>query len=207
MDVSMELARIIINTSGGQQKIYLREKGGKGRTFQIEIGLTEALAIDRRLKGISFHRPLTHELLASTIEALGGQLEKIVVNDLRYDPQDGRGTFIATVYIRQGERLIPVDSRPSDAIALGAAMGTPIYVAEEVLQEVTSDLGDPQERIELLRRRLSQLAKLIEQLSSKLNDHDFLAASTPQALQEQRRALERMKHEYEAIDRLLREVL
>ncbi len=207
MDVLMELTRIIINTSGGQQKIYLREKNGKGRSFQIEIGLTEALAIDRRLKGISFHRPLTHELLASTIEALGGQLEKIVINDLRYDSEDGRGTFIATIYLRQGEKLISVDSRPSDAIALGVAMGTPIYVAEEVLQEVTIGPDGPQERIEQLRRRMNQLAEHIQQLSARLNDQGFITATPPETLQKQRRQLERMKHEYEAIDRLLREVL
>ena len=206
MDVPMELARIVINTSGGEQKIYLREKGGAGRAFPIGIGLTEALAIDRRLKGIPFHRPLTHELLASTIEALGGSVEKIVINDLRYDLDDGRGTFIATIFIRQGDRTLPVDSRPSDAIALGAAMGTPIYVAEKVLQDVISGPSDPEARIEMLRRRLHQLGEMIEQLQDRLRDEEFLASATPQSLQQHRRQLEVMKHEYEAIDRLLREM-
>jgi len=206
MDVPMELARIVINTAGGEQKIFLRERGGQGRTFPIHIGLTEALAIDRRLKGIDFHRPLTHELLAATIEALGGQLEKIVINDLRYEMEDGRGTFIATLHIRQDDRLVTVDSRPSDAIALGAAFGTPIYVAEKVLQEVTVGADSPEERIELLRRRMNHLAELIRQISAKLSDQEFLAAATPETLQEHRRHLELMKHEYEAIDRLLREL-
>jgi bifunctional DNase/RNase len=205
MDVPMELARIVINTSGGEQKIFLRERGGKGRTFPIHIGMTEALAIDRRLKGIDFHRPLTHELLAATIEALGGQLEKIIINDLRYELEDGRGTFIATIYIRQGDQLIPIDSRPSDAIALGAAFGTPIYVAEKVLEEVSGPT-DPEARLEMLRRRMNHLAELIRRISAKLNDEQFLAAATPETLQEHRRHLEMMKHEYEAIDRLLREL-
>ena len=181
-------------------------KAAKGRTFPIHIGLTEALAIDRRLKGIDFHRPLTHELLASTIEAMGGKLEKIVINDLRYELEDGRGTFIATIYIRQGDRLLPIDSRPSDAIALGAAFGTPIYVAEKVLQDVTVGPGDPEERIELLRRRMNHLAELIRRISAKLRDEEFLAGATPETLQEHRRHLELMKTEYEAIDRLLREL-
>lgn len=207
MDVPMELARIVINTAGAEQKIFLREKGGKGRTFPIRIGLTEALAIDRRLKGIGFHRPLTHELLASTIEALGGRLEKIVVNELRYDVEDGSGVFIATIHIRQGDRLIPIDARPSDAIALGAALGTPIFVDEKVLQEVTVGPSDPQERIERLQRRMDQLADLIQRFSARLQDEEFLAAATPEALEEHRRHLELMKHEYEAIDRLLKEIL
>ncbi|MGA2265010.1 MAG: bifunctional nuclease family protein [Phycisphaerae bacterium] len=207
MDVPMELARIVINTAGGQQKIYLRERGGKGRVFQIGIGLTEALAIDRRLKGVPFHRPLTHELLANTIQALGGTLEKIVINDLRYDVEDGWGTFIATLYIRQGGQMITVDSRPSDAIALGAALGTPIYAAEKVLQDAAEGPGEPKDRIEMLRRRMDLLANIIQQLSTKLNDEKFLAATAPETLQEHRQQLAMMKHEYEAIDRLLREVL
>ena len=206
MDVPMELARIVINTSGGEQKIFLREKGGKGRMFPIHIGLSEALAIDRRLKGIDFHRPLTHELLASTIEALGGHLEKIVVNDLRYELEDGRGTFIATIYVRQGDRLIAIDSRPSDAIALGAAFGTPLFVAEKVLEEVTVGPTDPQERIEQLRRRMNHLAEMIRKVSAKLQDEEFVAAASPETLQDHRRALELMKHEYETIDGLLREL-
>jgi len=202
MDVAMELSRIVIDTSGGSQRIFLREKGGGGRSFPIIIGLTEALAIDRRLKGKSFHRPLTHELLADVIELLGGKLEKIVINDIRYDLEEGWGTFIATVYIRQDDRVIQVDSRPSDAIALGAAFGTPIFVAEKVLDQVV-ERGD---RIEVLRQRLTVLAEHIHQLSQRLNDAEFLANTSPELLEEHRRQLATMKHEYEAIDRVLREI-
>jgi len=73
---------------------------------------------------------LTHDLLASVIEHLGGELERIVVHDLRDH------TFYAKLIIRRNGELIEVDSRPSDAIALGVASDTPIYVAESVLQQV-----------------------------------------------------------------------
>ena len=129
MDVPMELSRIVITELGDQQVIFLKEKGGE-RSFPILIGINEALAIDRRLKGLPTPRPMTHDLLASVIEALGGTVEKIVVNDLV------EHTFYATLYIRQDNRLLEIDSRPSDAIALGSAMGTPIYVAEHVLDSV-----------------------------------------------------------------------
>ncbi|RMF80106.1 MAG: bifunctional nuclease family protein, partial [Planctomycetota bacterium] len=112
------------------QIIVLRERDG-ARHLPILIGLSEALAIDRRVKGLQVQRPLTHDLLGNVIEALSGELEKIVVNDLHDH------TFYAKLVIRQGGELIEVDSRPSDAIALGVASDVPIYVEEHVLEEAT----------------------------------------------------------------------
>lgn len=130
MDVRMELARIIISETSDQQIIVLREKSGP-RQFPIVIGIHEAMAIDRRVKGFPTARPLTHELLASVIQAMHGELEKIVIHDLRDH------TFYAKLVIRQDGALLEVDSRPSDAIALGVATDTPIYVSEHVLRDVT----------------------------------------------------------------------
>ena len=81
MDIQVELSRIIINETSDQQVIVLKELNGK-RSFPIVIGIAEVFAIDRRLKGIETPRPMTHDLLSSTIENLGGKLEKIVINDL-----------------------------------------------------------------------------------------------------------------------------
>jgi len=125
----MDLAKIIITETEDRRIIVLKERDGT-RTFPIVIGIAEACAIDRRLKGIQTLRPLTHELLASVIEQLGGQLEKIVINDLR------DGTFYARLMVRQDGRLREIDSRPSDAIALGVATEVPVYVEEHVLREV-----------------------------------------------------------------------
>ena len=130
MEVRMDLAQIVISETRDQQLIVLRERNGN-RNLPIVIGLTEALAIDRRVKGVQLQRPLTHDLLSSVIEHLNGELEKIVINDL----QDH--TFFARLVIRQQGELIEVDSRPSDAIALGIAGEVPIYVEEHVLREVS----------------------------------------------------------------------
>ena len=130
MEVRMDLARIVISDTSEQQIIVLKETEGE-RQFPIVIGVTEALAIDRRVKGIVTPRPLTHDLLASVISHLGGELERIVVNDLRDH------TFYAKLIIRRNGELIEVDARPSDAIALGVANETPIYVAESVLRQVS----------------------------------------------------------------------
>ena len=68
--VQMELTRIIINENNEQQIIFLKEVDGE-RTFPIVIGIFEATSIDRRVKGLPAPRPLTHDLLASTIELSG----------------------------------------------------------------------------------------------------------------------------------------
>lgn len=122
----MDLAQIRISESHDQQVIVLRERNG-ARLLQIVIGLTEALAIDRRVKSVQLARPMTHDLLANVIEALSGELEKIVINDLQ------EHTFYAKLVIRHHGELVEVDSRPSDAIALGVANEVPIYVEEHVL--------------------------------------------------------------------------
>ena len=199
MDVPMELSRILITEYGDQQVIFLREKGGE-RSFPILIGTGEALAIDRRLKGIETPRPMTHELLANVIEALGGRIDHVVINDIR------EHTFIATLFVRRGEDLIGVDSRPSDAIALGSAFDTPIFVAEHVLENVLNDGGTTEDRIELLRTRLKMLREGIQELARRLNDEDFVRQAPEPVLEEYRRHLDQMKNEHDAIDRVLKKL-
>jgi uncharacterized protein len=129
MLVRMQLARIVIREQSDSQMIVLRETDGD-RHFPILIGLNEAIAIDRRIKGIETPRPLTHDLMAKIIEQLDGDLEKVVVNDLRDH------TFYATLIIRRTGDVVSIDSRPSDAIALGVANDTPIFVEDHVLRAV-----------------------------------------------------------------------
>jgi bifunctional DNase/RNase len=131
MEVRVELAQIRISETQDQQVIVLRERSGP-RLLQIMIGLTEALAIDRRVKGHQLQRPMTHDLLGNVIDTLGGELEKIVINDLKDH------TFYARLVIRHQGELLEVDSRPSDAIALGVAGDVPLYVEERVLNEAAS---------------------------------------------------------------------
>jgi len=127
----MELHQIIISDMQESQIIVLREVDGE-RKFHIVIGTTEAHAIDRRLKGVLPPRPQTHDLLASVIDVLGATLDRIEITRLEHR------TFYASLHIRQGTGKNPttheIDSRPSDAIALGIATGVPIFVAEQVLQ-------------------------------------------------------------------------
>jgi uncharacterized protein len=162
MPVRMELSRILIRELNDYQIIELREvaavpedgaegagdAGGAGGPsaafsqveggFPIVIGLPEAQAIERRLKGIQIKRPQTHDLLMNVIDAMGGKLEAITINDLADQ------TFFALLHVRdKSGKMVDIDSRPSDAIALGIASNVPIYVAEHVLDAVQKD-DDPE---------------------------------------------------------------
>lgn len=129
MSIQMELQRIIISEMQDRQIIVLKEVDGE-RTFPIVIGSAEAYAIDRRLKGIPAPRPLTHDLLANVIEEMGGRIERIEIHNLE------DAIFFARIVIAHDGRVIEIDSRPSDAIALGVATMVPIFVAEHVLDQV-----------------------------------------------------------------------
>lgn len=130
MELEAELSRIIIDEQSDQQVIVIRERNG-ARSFPIVIGIVEILAIDRRLKGITPPRPMTHDLLGNIIESLGARIERIVINDLRHH------TFYARIHLSLNGKSVEIDSRPSDAIALGVARQVPIYVAEHIF-ELTS---------------------------------------------------------------------
>lgn len=137
MAVRMELSRILIRELVDHQIIELREADApadEARTFPIVIGLAEAQAIERRLKGISIKRPQTHDLLANIIDELGATLDAICINDL------ADHTFFAVLRVTTaGGDELEIDSRPSDAIALGIAQGVPIFVEEHVLESATDE--------------------------------------------------------------------
>ena len=93
----------------------------------IFIGGTEALSIEHRMRGTAAPRPLTHDLLDAAVKKLKGSIVKVHVDALR------DGVFHGSVYIRAGRRVLRLDARPSDAIALAIGNRAPIYVAQEVL--------------------------------------------------------------------------
>jgi len=194
--IPVELSRILITEHDDQQMISLREKDGK-RSFPIVIGSMEALAIDRRLKGQSLPRPLTHDLLASVIEAMGGHLERIVIDGLEDH------TFIATLHIGVEGKVLQVDSRPSDAIALGVAFDTPMFVAKQVFDEVLREPETAEERIEILRQRMDMLANKMTEVRGRLSDKVFIAQASEDLLADYRRSLQEMQAEHDAIKRVI----
>ncbi|MEZ6087455.1 MAG: bifunctional nuclease family protein [Pirellulaceae bacterium] len=134
MPVQMQLARIIISEISDNQVIYLQEVDGE-RQFPILIGIFEATNIDRRVKEeYKPPRPLTHDLVVNVAEALGAEVDSVVISELR------EHTYFAQLRLKKDGEIIEIDSRPSDAIAVAVTFNPPlpIYVAEDVLEDAMS---------------------------------------------------------------------
>jgi uncharacterized protein len=128
----MELRRIIISEVDEHQVIVLKEVEGE-RSFPIVIGIFEATSIDRRVRGMQSPRPLTHDLIASVIDQLGGEVQDVVISDLE------EHTYFAKLRVRREGELVEIDCRPSDAIAVAVTAKVPIYVSEQVLGEALEE--------------------------------------------------------------------
>jgi uncharacterized protein len=113
---------------GGGYALILKEIGGD-RRLPIIIGSFEAQHIALELEGIKPPRPLTHDLIRNIIEQLGFSISHVLINELR------DGTFFAKIKLDVGS-IDEIDSRPSDAIALALKFAVPIYVSEDVMNEV-----------------------------------------------------------------------
>ena len=112
--------------------VILKEVEGE-RHLPIWIGSYEAEAIAMELQGVTASRPLPYDLMRTIIDDMGGAVERIAVTDLSDD------VFYARIVLRQNGREVEIDSRPSDAIALGIANNVPIFVEEHVLESAQSD--------------------------------------------------------------------
>ncbi len=127
--IKVELSRIIIDEKRQDQVIVLKEKDGE-RQIPIVIGFMEASSIKIKISGVDMPRPMTHDLMEQVIEALGGSLDKVVIDKLV------NNTFHARLELKnkQGE-IKHIDARPSDSIALAVRCKAPIFVSDEIAQK------------------------------------------------------------------------
>ena len=125
--VEMELSKIVIDEKRHDQLIVLKEKDGE-RLLPIVIGLNEASAIKLKLSGFEPPRPLTHDLLHTTIKNLEADVDRIVIDKIEDN------TFHAKVILKHGGKFKTIDARPSDSIALAVRAKAPIFVEDDVLK-------------------------------------------------------------------------
>lgn len=111
------------------QRVVILKQKDTDRYLPIWIGPPEADAIAVRLQEVSVPRPLTHDLLHNSIKALGGEIDRIVISSMEND------TYFATIVVRQGDEIVEVDARPSDALALAVRAGVQIFAAPEVMEK------------------------------------------------------------------------
>ncbi|WP_202319410.1 bifunctional nuclease family protein [Archaeoglobus neptunius] len=109
-----------------------------GRILPIYIGIAEALSIYYALQGDIPPRPMTHDLMVDVIGKLNAKVEKIVIDDLIDN------TFYARLVLKQDDKTIEVDARPSDSIAIALRLSCPIFVEEEVMDEAGNDELPPE---------------------------------------------------------------
>lgn len=127
IEVEIESIRISLVTQ--HRIVMLKEIDGE-RQVPIWIGPCEADAITIELQDVKVARPVTHDLLKNVIGAMGGKVSHVLVKELR------EGIFHARLYMDANGKGVDVDCRPSDAIALAVRAKAPIFVADEVMEEV-----------------------------------------------------------------------
>src|SRR5688500_16668018 len=127
MEIEMTIKGLMIDPLTNMPIIILRDSDGN-RMLPIWVGVFEANAIALQLESVQTLRPMTHDLMKNLLEEMGATVERVVVCDLRDN------TFYATIYLRTRDRLIPVDARPSDAIALALRTQSPILVQDSVIE-------------------------------------------------------------------------
>ncbi len=136
----VRIASLALDPRSNQPVVLLKpleEEPGTGRLLPIWIGHPEATAILLALEGVETPRPMTHDLLRSIVETLDNYVERVEIT--RVD----EGTFYAAIILRGEESTRVVDARPSDSIALAIRTGSPIFVADEVLESA----GVPDESV------------------------------------------------------------
>ena len=125
--VEMHLAAVRVELPSNTPVVLLQEVGGARRTLPIFIGAFEANAIAEALQGVVRERPMTHDLLRDMLAAVGATVDRVLVTELR------EGTYYAELHVSLGGQSHIVSARPSDAMALAARMGTPIFADDELI--------------------------------------------------------------------------
>lgn len=151
-DLRMEVRGLMLDPTSNAPVVLLRDEAGEA-ILPIWIGPFEATAISLVIEHQEVPRPMTHDLFMTALRELGGEVEKVVITDLK------EGTFFAELHVTKGGEALVLDARPSDAIALALRAGRPILVRRAVLEKAqaigaSADEEDAQER---LRRILEEL--------------------------------------------------
>ncbi|MGH9748926.1 MAG: bifunctional nuclease family protein [Candidatus Polarisedimenticolia bacterium] len=140
MELEMKIKGLMIDPITNMPIIILRDPSSAA-VLPIWVGIFEANAIALQIEKIVTPRPMTHDLLKSMIGQMRATVEKIVITDLKDN------TFYAIIFLNHEGKLVPIDSRPSDAIALALRTGSPIFVNSEVIEkakntDLTKDAGE-----------------------------------------------------------------
>lgn len=127
MEVEMKIRGLMMDPMTNMPIVVLKDLSGDS-VLPIWVGIYEANAIALEIEKVTTPRPMTHDLIKILLMGLDCTIKKVVVSELKED------TFYALIWLERDGKLISVDSRPSDALALALRHDCPIYVEEKVLQ-------------------------------------------------------------------------
>lgn len=127
MEVEMRIRGLLVDPVNNTPIVILKD-ANSDTVLPIWVGVFEASAIQMEIEKVSTPRPMTHDLIKNVLSGLDAHVHKVVVTELKDD------TFYAVIWMERDGRIISVDSRPSDALALALRVDCPIYVDEEVLK-------------------------------------------------------------------------
>ena len=158
-------ANVVDIVKGDEQYVVLLQDEAQEKILPIWVGRVEGTAIAMGLRAYPTRRPMTFDFMIHLIDALGAQLEEARVEVLK------DSIFYGVAKVRIGNEIKEVDARPSDVLALAVRSGSPIYVAEEVMQQASKDLAayenetgkfTPGEGVELILRKFEEMLKEFE---------------------------------------------
>ena len=155
--VEMDLVAVRIELPGNTPVVLLRESEPPHRLLPIFIGQPEATAIAFALDGVETPRPMTHDLLRTVIEELDAEVDRVVVTAL------AEGTFFAELHLTAAGSPHRISCRPSDAMALSARVGCPIFVEDAVLDE--AGMPEPVDDEETSEEVVEQFREFIDNVS------------------------------------------
>jgi hypothetical protein len=132
MLIEMKVEGLLYDPRSNMYILLLKQIDGTA-TLPIWIGKPEADSIALALGRVMTPRPLTHDLIKNLLETLKVSVSRVVVTDLMDN------TYYALIYLTDGTSETPVDSRPSDAVAVALRTSSPIFVEEDILELRSSD--------------------------------------------------------------------
>jgi bifunctional DNase/RNase len=138
MDIEVRIRGLMMDPATNMPIVVLKDVASE-TVMPIWVGIFEANAIAIEIEKVAAPRPMTHDLTRNLIRHLNARLERVVITELKDD------TFLAVLWLLQGDERVTIDARPSDAIALALRADCPIYVSEQVMQSSKLNTTGPAE--------------------------------------------------------------
>lgn len=163
--IPVNIQTLIVSTAPSPSIIVLQPveetpQGALTRIVPIWVGVNEATQMGIALERARFSRPMTHDLLLDALTNLDARVDHVVINDVQ------ASTFFARLTLRQHDRLIDLDARPSDAMALAVRQKAPIYIEESVLERASFPyVLKRQEPAVSAEAELDEFKKFLEELA------------------------------------------